>query len=166
MWFTKRSAASPCGGKEAQGGADKLAGVLARGILWAQRAFVRYLQEKTGSLSRTRFTTALVLFCLLCGGYSTYLVAVAVIRPAKKSTPFSVEAIRTPKPAGSSPAVHRGQEDTAHLRVVGKIRAFRLLMDSFRKNRAGLYDSIHAGRQGLLDSLGRVEELYHLPKTK
>jgi hypothetical protein len=145
---------------------DEMAGLIVRLLLTMQRAFAGYLHKKTGTLSGKKFKTALVLFCLLSGGFSSYLLVTAVVRPDKEALPLTVEAVQTPEYVGNSRDVMVRPDGSAEVRVIRKIRAFRHHMDSLRKNKAGLYDSILTSRPGLMDSFRQVEEMYHSQKTK
>ena len=120
-----------------------------------------YLQSRTSRLSPSRLKIACLLFVLLAGGGSAWVMMDGLLHP---SPVMEVAPIRQPSglpfpgPAASS-------YDAMTRASIVRIEKFRLRMDSLKNDPQGriLYDSIRQARPGLFDSIEKVEQLYKPP---
>ena len=78
--------------ERADAASDKLAGKISGAIQKLQRAFARRMNKIFGNMPSTRLKATVIIFFLLCGGYSLYLVAAAITKHPQSS--LKIEAIQ------------------------------------------------------------------------
>lgn len=132
-------------------------------VVWCikqQQRWAAFMQRRMERLSGKGKLIALLLFCLIAGSLSIYLIASSLI--GKPFVSISVSHIKTPLHTNRS-----GDENTRSGIVVSKqeyqrIERFRHYMDSLARSPSGrpLYDSILKQRRGLMDSVAFIENLY------
>lgn len=125
-----------------------------------QRRCADYLAEKVKGWSRSRIKIALVIFCLIQGGTSTYIL-ISVFRTS--STKINVEKVSIPSHVIQKDTSGRDeQEPVLSEKSYQRLKAFRNYMDSLQHDQAGrqIYDSILRVRPGLLDSVTQIESIY------
>lgn|GEM_PF-3495392 len=118
----------------------------------------RYLQKRIEGWSPWRLKAACLLFVLLAGGGSTWVLMNALNHP---SAVMQITPIHAPA-AAASPDLQSLPYDAQTQASINRIRAFRLRMDSLKNDPEGrrLYDSLRQARPGLFDSIEMVEQLY------
>lgn len=164
--FPKRSSDNPKSTESEQPWVVEMAAPIAGLGIKLQRAFAGYMSRMTGRLSLKSLQTALVVFCLLGGSFSGYLVVRAIAGPNGGTTPLTVEAVQAPKHVGKGPEGSVGSNPFEAIHLARKIRAFRRYIDSLRKSGTPHYDSILTHRPGLMDSLGKIEKWYQSQPIK
>lgn len=125
-----------------------------------QRRCADYLTEKVKSWSRSRIKIALVIFCLIQGGASSYIL-VSVFRPSRAR--INVEKVSIPSHIIQKDTSGRDEkEPVLSEKSYQRLKAFQSYMDSLQRDQAGrqIYDSILRVRPGLLDSITQIESIY------
>lgn len=117
-------------------------------------------------MSNKRLKLLVVLFCLVVGGYSAWLIVKAVAFPPKQDAVWQIEQIKRP-----SNLDRAGDENAAtDVYVDGytyhQIQLFKAYMDSLRGANPRLYDSVLTARPRLMDSVLTLERLYQLQTQK
>src|SRR3546814_19167882 len=97
LFFRNKKNPKPLVPNDAQ---DKIARSIVNHCLHWQRKWADWMQDKTERLSGKNKAIALLLFCLLVGGYSIYLVTVSLTR--RQNYSLSVTSIKKPQYAGRS----------------------------------------------------------------
>jgi hypothetical protein len=128
-------------------------------IRWQSR-WAFWMQRKAEKLSNKGKLIMLLVFVLLTGSYSLYLVGKSFSGNSKPS--FSITSIK--KPAH----VQENGDKSKHTNAViskseyERIHRFKQYMDSLAHSSTGkvLYDSIVALRPGLMDSIQLIENIY------
>ncbi|SRR5258708_866438 len=124
------------------------------------------LGKITRNWSKKKWKIALILFCLITGGASSYIIVSSVIGKQSQNqipvTKISVPENVTNQDVPSSPGFTITDQEYS------KIQEFRQYFDSLNNSFSGkkLRDSILRARHGLLDSVRLIEELYLLQKNK
>ena len=137
---------------------DKVAAKVAKLLLKIQVKFSEFMSACVSKVSPKRLRLLLVVFCLLGGGFSTYLITGSIFQD--KIGGFKIENINVPK-------VYDGGNNLRSEQVVDEeiykaIERFDEYMDSLRGSQMGLEirDSILKLRPGLLDSLELLKQIY------
>lgn len=145
---------------------DRIATSIVHKCIKVQEQCGTFMQHQTERLSGRVKKFMIVIFFLLSGGYSLYLIAESLI--SHKSKPLSIAPIKVPEHTGKS-----GNENTKAPVIVSKaeyekIRRFRFYMDSLARSPSGkkVYDSILNQRPGLMDSVLFIENIYQLQIKK
>ena len=127
---------------------------------WLQKAWAKWMSNKTKRISKRIVTIALVIFVSLTSGYCIYL-GVHAITGKNKGNAFTVTPIKRPRHlteygAIASPLPSVSKQDYR------RIQKSRLYMDSLARSPTGkkIYDSIIATRPGLMDSVRYIEKEY------
>jgi hypothetical protein len=119
---------------------DKVAGKIARGILFAQERFSNWM-NKLKSLK-----LVLICFCVISGSLSIYFFVDAIV--SKPEVKIKIDHIRTPRP------IYEPSEDMYDEKlpddIYREIQEYRKYMDSIGE----------PIRPGLADSMRTVEEMY------
>lgn len=123
------------------------------------------MEKRTESFSRGNWTLLLILFVLLTGGYSTYLLVSSFTEKAGKA--FTITPIRKPghlTETGDAKADALPVSETEYRRI----HKFRMYMDSLARSPSGkaIYDSITFRRPGLMDSVRYIDNYYQQLKNK
>jgi hypothetical protein len=131
----------------------KAAGLIAGAILCMQRKFSDSMSKAVSKISLKKMKLLVIIFCVVTGGYSMYLIVYSIIRPHESL--MKVDKINVPKHA-----LQHGDPVRSSTLVSGElyhtIRMYERYMDSL-----GL-----AIRPGLLDSIKTFKEIYQSQKIK
>lgn len=138
---------------------DKAASKIVLVFTWLQHRFARRMNKMIGTMNPKRLTLTLILFALLCGGFSIYLIVNSVTR--KPATNLHVEQVAVSKHFNRT-----GDEKTigdayVDVQTFQNITAFKRYMDSLKTFRRGRYDSILVIRPHLMDSVATLEQIYN-----
>lgn len=141
---------------------DKAAQTLASMCNRLQSRFAKRMNKTVGNMNTKRLKTTVILFAVVFGSVSLYLVINAVTRPAVAK--FSVDQVNIPKHFNKA-----GDEETIGTDYVDEetarnIAAFSQYMDSLKTFRRPQYDSIITTRPYLMDSVAMLEQVYNLQK--
>lgn len=128
-------------------------------IRW-QSIWAEWMQQKAEKIPGKGKLFVLLVFVLLTGSYSIYLIGKSF---SENQTPsFSIVFIKRPA------HIQETGEEVKHINAViskseyERIHWFKQYMDSLTQSTAGkgLYDSIVAHRPGLMDSIQIIENIY------
>ena len=138
---------------------DKAAEKIARSGLKVQSKFANGMGRLTGNMSTRNLKIALVIFCVVVGGYSAYIFGDALFSNETNST-INVQKVTMPKHADQA-----GDENLLSNQYVDDITyrelvAFKKYMDSLKVTRYSLYESVMRERPGLMDSVQILIEAY------
>lgn len=130
-----------------------------------QTHWVKWMEKRTESFSKSNWTLFLMLFVMVTGGYSTYLLG--SIFTAKAGKAFTITPISKPghlTETGDVKAEALSVSETEYRRI----HNFRLYMDSLARSPSGkaTYESITDDRPGLMDSVRYIEKYYQQLKNK
>ena len=145
---------------------DKLADRIVSACIRRQQKWADFMQRRTERLSDDGKCIVLLLFCLMAGSLSIYLVANSFLE-RRQSRFHIIQLSKLPITAKG------GDENTKASKLISKedyqnIQRFRHFMDSLAGSQTGrrVYDSILIHRSGLMDSLFLIEKLYQLQNDK
>ena len=131
-----------------------------------QKQWADLMQHYTDKLTRKSKLMMIILFCIIGGSLSLYLIASSMMRGSTSS--FTINHFKANPFVGKS-----GDENTKASVIVTKteykkIQHFRLYMDSIARSPSGkkVYDSILKHRPGLMDSALFIENLYQSQNKK
>jgi hypothetical protein len=141
---------------------DELAGKISGAIQKLQRAFARRTNKIFGNMPSTRFKATVIVFLLLCGGYSLYLVAAAITKHPQSS--LKIEAIQRPKSIEQTGSETTEGNNYVSEALFNKLQAFKRYMDSLKTKNLQAHDSILYERPMLMDSVRLLEGLYYSQK--
>jgi len=120
-----------------------------------------YLQNKTSRLSLFRLKVLWLLFILLAGGGSGWVIMNAL------SDPSPIIRVAPISPPARLPSTSGGPlpDDPLTQAFLERIQLFRERLDSLKNDPQGrlFYDSFQQARPGLFDSLRQLEQYYRLP---
>ncbi len=144
---------------------DSIAKGAASIYLRLQTRWAKWMEKRTESFSRRNWTLLLILFVMLTGGYSTYLLVSSFTAKAGKA--FTITPIRKPghlTETGDAKADAVPVSETEYRRI----HNFRMYMDSLARSPSGkaTYDSITYRRPGLMDSLLYIDNYYQQLKNE
>ncbi|OJW52861.1 MAG: hypothetical protein BGO55_06235 [Sphingobacteriales bacterium 50-39] len=116
------------------------------------------LQQKTKSWSPIHLKLALLLFVLIAGGTSIWVLLDSLRNPSATIRISPIQA----SPGITTPSPESLPYDVRTEISIDKIRVFHQMMDSLRNTPEGrrFYDSLRQARPGLFDSIYKVEQLY------
>jgi hypothetical protein len=138
---------------------ERLANAVVRKCIALQERWAYSMQRNLEKFSVTGKKYMVLLFCVLSGGYSIFLVAENILRATKKLPLVSV--IKMP-----SHVLETGEPKKKYLFIspleYRKIEGFKHYMDSLEKTKIASkkYDSIVRQRPKLLDSIIQIEKIY------
>jgi hypothetical protein len=148
MFFRKKNNTRPV--------TDKVASKIARAILKMQTCFANYMNKKVKNIPVSKMKTLVIIFCAVCGSYSIYLVATAVLTKDENPAKVRMQRIRTLQnvagPSQARPIVTK--------EFYQRVEGFTRYMDSLKQNNVRVYDSILLKRPHLMDSVKLFEQLY------
>lgn len=132
-----------------------------------QRKWATLLNQQAEKYSKQSKQILLVIFCLLFGGGSIFIMVRAIENPSEK---LKIEKMSFPGYATGADTSSTFQP-TAVLteKQYRNIQRFKRYMDSLQNTTAGKikYDSIIKARPGLIDSIVFIEQIYQQQvKTK
>ena len=154
--FNNKKKQEPAGPEDAQ---DRMAASIVRHCIRWQSKWAAWMQHRAERFSGRGKVVVLSLFCLLAGGYSSFL---AMSSSSGKPPPLArIEQKKDVHP-------HPPGGEISHAPVVitkdeyRKTQRFRQYLDSLDQTPSGekLLDSLMANRPGLLDSVLLLENLY------
>lgn len=128
-----------------------------------QKRYADFLQVKSATFSRRKLTVLLIVFCIVFGGSSLYVLVSAFVLPGKS---FRITHITVPIPINTDRANERQPEAMPPISA-NRIRSFQQYMDSLHNAPDGkrLYDSIISERPGLMDSVNTAIRLFESSKN-
>lgn len=128
-----------------------------------QQRAADWLQQRSQRYSKKKLITGLILFCLLFGGGSIYVLVSSFYR--NKHT-IAIQAISVPAHAIDTSRLFKGIP-VLEEQINQNIHRLKLHLDSLYKYAPTAFDSIMKIRPGLIDSLMLVESIYQQQlKTK
>jgi hypothetical protein len=139
---------------------DKFLKPIVHDCLKWQSTWAEWMQKKAEKLSGKGKLMVLLVFVLLAGGYSIYLIGRSF---SENQTPsFSIISIKRPA------NIQETGDELKHTNAIlskseyERIHQFRQYMDSLVVSASGktLHDSIVALRPGLMDSIQVIENMY------
>ncbi|MBT2591405.1 hypothetical protein J7E50_14340 [Pedobacter sp. ISL-68] len=130
-----------------------------------QSRWAKWMEKRTESFSRGHWTLILILFVLITGGHSTYLLVSSF--SSKERKVFLITPISKPRhltETGDVKAEALSVTETEYRRI----HNFRIYMDSLARTPSGKasYDSITYRRPGLMDSVRNIENYYQQLKNE
>lgn len=132
-----------------------------------QRRWATLLNQQAEKYSKRSKKTLLVIFCILFGGGSIYIMVRAIENPSEK---LKIERMSFPRYATGADASSNFQPTVVLTeKQYRNIQRFKKYMDSLQTTTAGKikYDSIIQARPGLIDSIVFIEQIYRQQvKTK
>ncbi len=157
FFFRNKKKLNPAASNDAQ---DKIAKSIVNRCLQWQKRWADWMQNKAERLSGKGKVIALLLFSLVVGGYSIYLITVSIF--GEQNYALSVTSIKKPQYLSRS-----GEEGTTASSGINKedyqkVHRFKKYMDSLARSPTGksIYDSILISRPGLMDSVRFIEKSY------
>jgi hypothetical protein len=141
---------------------DKVANKIAAAFNRLQNSFAKPMNKIVDNMNTNRLKTTVVLFSIVFGGMSLYLVINAITQQAVLR--LHVDQVNVPKhfnKAGDEETVGSGYVDEETFQ---NITSFRQYMDSLKKFKRPQYDSIVSARPHLMDSVAILEQVYNLQK--
>ena len=138
---------------------ERIAGNIVHRFLQGQKRGADWMQDKAERLPGKGKLAILLLFCLLAGGYSIYLVIAGI--KGRNNFSLSITSIRKPTAIPPKERAKRNPSaliETDYLHV----HRFKEYMDSLTRSEKGtiIYDSIVKARPGLMDSVLFIENIY------
>lgn len=130
-----------------------------------QSRWAKWMEKRTESFTRGNWTLLLVLFVLLTGGYSTYLLVSSFTANERKA--FLITPIVKPghlTETGDAKVEALPVPETEYRRI----HNFRMYMDSLARSPSGkaAFDSITYRRPGLMDSVRYIDNHYQQLKNE
>lgn len=141
---------------------DKVADKIAAAFNRLQNSFAKRMNKIVDTMNTKRLKTTVVLFAIVFGGISLYLVINAITRPAVPK--LHVDQVNVPEhfnKTGDEKTIGSGYVDDE---TAKNIVAFRRYMDSLKAFKRPQYDSIINARPHLMDSVAILEQVYNLQK--
>lgn len=164
MWLLKKQKKKD-EDSNSQAMSDKVAGKIAGAGIKVQGYFAKGMNKIFKNMNNKKLKALLILFCISAGGYSIYLIANAVVSPAKKQPAFKVDQVDMPKHFNKT-GDELIPEATVDEQTFIKIQDFKKYMDSLKQKKSYLYDSIISARPFLMDTVLMLEEIYYSQKQK
>jgi hypothetical protein len=165
MWLLKRKKQVKDDDGVMPSVSDKVAGKIAGAGLRMQRAFGNKMNKLFENMNQLKLKRGLIVFTLLAGSYSLYLIVTAITKPIKQNS-FKVEQIDVPKHFNKTGDEIIEQNAMVDEETYTNIQQFKKYMDSLKFNNTKQYDSILITRPGLIDSVQMLEQIYYSQKIK
>ena len=142
-------------------GNDRLAGSIATYILKIQTRFANFMDSRTRGLSTARLKFLLIVFLVGGSSLSIYIV-IDVIQKKSTSNTVQIGRLQVPRYYRETGDAYNRSSFLITKREHEAMQAFKRRMDSLASTEEGklIYDSIMLCRPGLMDSVGRFEQLY------
>lgn len=140
---------------------DKVAEKIARIFIRIQKLFANKMNKAFGNMNNRRLKITLILFCLVAGGYSLYLIVNSITTHPKADSVLQIEQANIPKhfdKTGEETVEHESYVDEHTYR---QIQIFKAYMDSLEVTKSPVYDSIVTARPYLMDSIQALEQLHY-----
>ncbi len=135
---------------------DNAAGKIASAGIWVQTKFANTMNKNVSKIPGRKLKTVLIVFCLLGGGFSIYLVSHAIFGADKKQQPFEVKQMNSPKHFDKTGSEINEPENYISDEMYREIQEYKHYMDSLGQ----------PIRPGLMDSIKILEQIYHSQKIK
>ena len=105
----------------------------------------------------------LIAFCLLGGGFSLYLVGVAVLKTDREQPAFKIDPVSVTKHYDRSGNEQLRSDEYVDKETYQQLESFEQYMDSLQRTATGIKtrDSILQARPGLMDSIRMLKEIYN-----
>lgn len=145
------------------GVSDWLAGKLSAGLQWLQTGFATKLNKAFGATQRKRLWVGVIVFFLVSGGYSLFLLTTAFNKSPRQIF-LKVDAISRPKHFDKTGDAIQEDGSTVNEAALQKIQKFRKYMDSLKRHHVQQYDSLLFQRPMLMDSVRLWEEHHYSQK--
>ena len=142
---------------------EKAAKGIASFLLKTQSKFADIMNNKTKNIPSKRMKVILVVFCLLGGGFSLYLIGEAVLKPDREQPAIKIDAVSVSKHYDRSGDEQLRSDQYIDNETYQQIEAFEEYMDSLQRTATGIKtrDSILQTRPGLMDSITMLKEIYN-----
>lgn len=141
---------------------DKAAQSIASVCNYLQRWFAKGMNKSIGSMNTKRLKATVILFALVFGGISLYLIINGITHPA--GTMLHVDQVNVPQHFNKAGDEETIDADYVDEETIRNIAAFRQYMDSLKTFKRPEYDSIIRARPHLMDSVTILEQVYNLQK--
>ena len=160
--FKKRKKKEATGKQEGQ---DRLIKAVVYACLRWQSEWALWVERKTECLSIKGKRIALVIFVLVTGGYSLFLMGRSVTK--NQTLSFPITFIKRPVQMLPREAETTKANTLTSQSEYVRVHRFKRYMDSLARSPSGkqLYDNIVIHRPGLRDSLQLIESLYQAQST-
>ncbi len=135
---------------------DKAATKIANAGIWLQTKFANTMNKNVSKIPARKLKTALIVFCLLGGGFSIYLISHAIFGADKKQQPIEVKQMTSPKHFDKTGSEINEPENYISDEMYREIQEYKHDMDSLGQ----------PIRPGLMDSIKILEQIYHSQKIK
>lgn len=142
--------------------AEKIAGTCVR----IQKSFADNMNKAFGTMNNRRLKITLILFCLVAGGYSLYLIVDAVTRHPKANVALKIEQANIPKHFDKTGEEIIEPESYVDEHTYRQIKVFKAYMDSLNITKSPLFDSIVSARPFLMDTIQALEKMYYSQTQK
>lgn len=142
---------------------DQMAEKISSGIQWLQKGFATIMNKAFRQVESKRLKVMVILFVLLSGGYSLFLIAATLIARTQQVT-LKVEAINRPRYFNKTGSETKEGNNSVSETTFQKIQSFKQYMDSLKLKNVRMHDSILFQRPMLMDSVRMLEELYYSQK--
>jgi len=141
---------------------EKAAKGIAKFLLIMQERFSDFMNERTKNISLNRLKLFLVVFCVLGGGLSIYLITDATLKTDKEQQDLKIEKVDFPKYYDNNNDAELQSDQYVDHETYQSILSFENYMDSLRQTEYGqkIHDSILLARPGLSDSIAMLKEIY------
>lgn len=143
---------------------DKVAGKIAGLGIKLQNGFANRMNKIFETMNYKRLKIWLVIFCITCGGYSTFILVNAIISPSSIHQAIKIDPVKVPKHYNKSGGELLMPHSSVDEQAFENIQAFKKYMDSLRLAGSKEYDSILMVRPFLLDTVLMLEQIYYSQK--
>ena len=141
---------------------DKAAQGIARFLLSIQTRFSDFMNTITKHISTKTMKMLLVIFCLLGGGFSLYIIGEATLKSDNRQSPLKIDQVDVPKHYDKIGGEELMSDQYVDHETFQQIELFESYMDSLLLTEKGkkIHDSILVNRPGLMDSVKMLKEIY------
>jgi hypothetical protein len=144
---------------------DRIAAKAVKAITTVQTKFAITMSKIFIKTPVKKIKGFLIVFCLLNGGLSIYLVYTALSDPETNQS-ITVTPIKTLKHFDKAGDENVSTETIVDERTYSEVVRFKNYMDSLQQYKSKIYDSIMQTRPGLMDSGQMLIRLYNSQKNK
>ena len=145
---------------------DKVAGKIAKAGIAVQNNFAKGMDKIFAGMKTKRLKIYLIIFCIVCGGYSIYLFTAAIVSPDVKNKALQIDKASIPKHFDNNGDVGVAPDNSVDEETFNQIQQFKKYLDSLKQNGSYLYDSIVNARPFLMDTVLMLEQIYYSQKQK
>ncbi len=144
----------------------KVAEKIAWTFIEVQKCFACKMNNAFKTMNIKRLKIALVLFCLVAGGVSLYLIVNALTTYPRANDAFRVEQANIPQHFDRTGEEISEAESYVDEHTYEQIQVFKSYMDSLKSAKSPAFDSIILARPSLMDSIQELEQLYNSQTQK